>query len=362
MDDRRRRDVGNEPKGRAEMVATAQPVHRKPDVSHLSGSADPASQVPLSVSGVSEPDQAEAMVTGFYPPHHLGVSPRERQLNMSLSVLRLGHLTIGRLTYGPDITLVTDVDTNFHVDIPVAGYAEMSAGRTDSLTTQRGKAAVFSPGAPAHLHWSEECSQMCLVVPRASLEAALEELLGQSVVRPLRFEFVMDLRGPMGRSWVDTLQLVARELDVEPGLLTRSRAGSHVQSLLLDGLLLGQPHSYSEEIARGTRPGSSASIARAVDLVNDRADESWSSTSLARAVHVSVGALQEGFNRDVGRPPMRYLRDVRLRRVHDVLRGAVPADTTVEAVATPWGFLHVGRFAAAYRAAFGESPSTTLAG
>jgi AraC-like DNA-binding protein len=344
------------------MVATAQLAHRKPDFSHLPGSADPASQVPVSITGVSEPDQAEAIVTGFYLPHRLGVSPRERQLNMSLSAFKLGQLTVGRLTYGRDITLVTDVATNFHVDIPMTGYAEMSTGRADSSITQWGRAAVFSPGAPAHMHWSEECSQMCLMVPRASLEVALEELLGQSVVRPLRFEFAMDLRGPMGRSWIDILQLVERELDVGPGLLTHPRAGRHVQSLLLDGLLLGQPHSYSEEIARGTRPGSSASIARAVDLVNDRADEPWSSTSLARAVHVSVRALQEGFNRDVGRPPMRYLQDTRLRRVHSALYGAVPGSTTVEAVATRWGFVHMGRFAAAYRAAFGESPATTLAG
>jgi AraC-like DNA-binding protein len=344
------------------MVATAQPAHRKPDFGDLSDSADPALQVPISISGVSEPDQAEAIVTGFYLPHHLDVSPRERQLNMSLRALQLGQLTIGRLTYGPDITLVTDVATNFHVDIPVAGYAEMSTGRADTLIAQRGEAAVFSPGAPAHLHWSEACSQMCLMVPRASLEAALEELLGQSVVRPLRFEFAMDLRGTMGRPWIDSLQLVARELDVGPGRLTHPRAGRHVQALLLDGLLLGQPHSYSEEIARGTRPGSSASIARAVDLVNDRADEPWSSTSLARAVHVSVRALQEGFNRDVGKPPMGYLQDARLRRVHSVLHGAVPGSTTVEAVATRWGFLHMRRFAAAYRAAFSESPSTTLAG
>ena len=362
MDDRRRLVAGNGPKGRTEMVASAQRAHRPPAFSDLKEPAHPGSQAPLSVSGVSEPAQAEAIVTDFFLPHRLDLLPRESHLNMSLSAFRLNQLTIGRLAYGQDITLVTDEATNFHVDIPMAGYAEMRAGEADPVIAQWGKAAVFSPGAPAHLHWSEDCSQMCLMVPRASLETALEELLGQSVVRPLRFEFAMDLRGPVGRSWIETLQLVARELDDGPGLLTHPRAGSHVQSLLLDGLLLGQPHSYSEEIAGRTRPGSSASIARAVDLVNDRADEPWSSTSLARAVHVSVRALQEGFKRDVGRPPMRYLRDVRLRRVHSALRGAVPGSTTVEAVATRWGFLHMGRFAAAYRAAFGESPSTTLAG
>ena len=34
--------------------------------------------------------------------------------------------------------------------------------------------------------------------------------------------------------------------------------------------------------------------------------------------------------------------------------------TTVRAVATSFGLMHMGRFAAAYREAFGESPSETL--
>lgn len=343
------------------MVVPAQPAPPPPTFTHLTDPADAGSKAPLSVSGVSDPAQAEALVTDFYLPHRLDVSPRESHLNMSLSAFRLNQLTIGRLTYGQDITVATDEATNFHVDIPTAGHAEMRAGNAEPVMAQWGKAAVFSPGTPAHLNWSEDCSQMCLMVPRASLETALEELLGRSVVRPLRFEFALDLRGPVGRSWIDTLQLVAREFDDGPGILTHRRAGRHVQSLVLDGLLLGQQHSYSEEIRGRTRPGSSASIAHAVDLVNDRADEPWSSTSLARAVHVSVRALQEGFKRDVGRPPMRYLRDVRLHRVHNALREAVPGGTTVEAVATRWGFLHMGRFAAAYRAAFGETPSMTLA-
>lgn len=57
---------------------------------------------------------------------------------------------------------------------------------------------------------------------------------------------------------------------------------------------------------------------------------------------------------------MTYLRDVRLRRVHETLKTAERATTTVRAVAAAFGFLHMGRFAAAYRRDFGETPSDTL--
>jgi AraC-like DNA-binding protein len=55
---------------------------------------------------------------------------------------------------------------------------------------------------------------------------------------------------------------------------------------------------------------------------------------------------------------MRYLRDVRLARVHDDLFRDEP--TTVAAVAYSWGFTHLGRFAALYRARYGVAPSQHL--
>jgi transcriptional regulator GlxA family with amidase domain len=75
-----------------------------------------------------------------------------------------------------------------------------------------------------------------------------------------------------------------------------------------------------------------------------------------------VRSLQEGFKRDVGRPPLTYLREVRLRGIRKDLQRATPNSTTVEAVAYRWGFVHMSRFAAAYRSMFGEAPSHTLRG
>ena len=77
-------------------------------------------------------------------------------------------------------------------------------------------------------------------------------------------------------------------------------------------------------------------------------------------VAVSARSLQDGFQRSIGVPPMRYLRNVRLDRVHDDLLAAGPDEATVSQVAGRWGFLHLSRFAAAYRERFGQSPSQTL--
>ncbi len=59
---------------------------------------------------------------------------------------------------------------------------------------------------------------------------------------------------------------------------------------------------------------------------------------------------------------MKYLREVRLLRVHDELRAAAPDAVTVSAVASRWGLSHAGRFTTAYKRKFGCSPSETLRG
>ncbi|MBV8189917.1 MAG: helix-turn-helix domain-containing protein [Alphaproteobacteria bacterium] len=62
----------------------------------------------------------------------------------------------------------------------------------------------------------------------------------------------------------------------------------------------------------------------------------------------------------VGMSPLRYARLRRLHLVRAALSKANAHGLTVGTVARTYGFSELGRFAAAYRAAFGEVPSATL--
>jgi AraC-like DNA-binding protein len=55
-----------------------------------------------------------------------------------------------------------------------------------------------------------------------------------------------------------------------------------------------------------------------------------------------------------------YIRLRRLSLVRSILRRPDPDAVTVSEIARRYGFRDLGRFAAAYRAAFGELPSATL--
>jgi AraC-like DNA-binding protein len=56
-----------------------------------------------------------------------------------------------------------------------------------------------------------------------------------------------------------------------------------------------------------------------------------------------------------------FLQRLRLEGVHADLLAAEPRHGEVKHHALNWGFWHLGRFAAAYRALFGENPGATLA-
>jgi transcriptional regulator GlxA family with amidase domain len=74
----------------------------------------------------------------------------------------------------------------------------------------------------------------------------------------------------------------------------------------------------------------------------------------------TLGVPDAPGHRDTGMPPMHYLRQTRLKRVREALRQANATETTVGSVASGFGFVHSGRFAAAYWQYYGEQPSVTL--
>jgi AraC-like DNA-binding protein len=300
------------------------------------------------------------LIGDLYLPNRLELSRRAPGLAMDLAAAKVGGSTVGRLTFGQSVRLVTDVAEHFHVNTPVVGRASSRAGRSEPLATGPGQAAVFAPGTPAEIHWTKDCVQLCVMIPRTTLEGELEELMRRPITRPLEFQFLMDLRTPLGSSWWDALSWVDHGLHGRPSLGLHWLAGRHVERLLLDGLLLGQQHNYSDALDAGPARVVRKPIARAIELLQERPGDPWSSTSLARVVHLSLRSLQEGFKYAVGKPPMAYLRDARLHRIRKELQLALPESTTVQAVAFRWGMVHMSRFSAAYRAQFGEPPSATL--
>lgn len=102
-------------------------------------------------------------------------------------------------------------------------------------------------------------------------------------------------------------------------------------------------------------------VQRAVAYMEHHAREDISLADIAAAAFVSIRGVQLAFRRHLNTTPVHHLRRIRLAGAHGDLVAAGPGSgRTVGAVAAAWGFSNPGRFAIAYRHAYGCSPSTTL--
>jgi transcriptional regulator GlxA family with amidase domain len=122
---------------------------------------------------------------------------------------------------------------------------------------------------------------------------------------------------------------------------------------------LAGPEACDDAVTRQRR---SAIMARFEKVLAAQSDRQLSMAELCAGTGVPERALRLCCEQFLGLSPTAYVRLRRLNLVRAALLRSDPAISTVGGVARQYGFSELGRFAAVYRTAFGEPPSTTLRG
>jgi AraC-like DNA-binding protein len=279
------------------------------------------------------------------------------------------HVSVGPVTVG-DTTIQTgldvecdDVGSGYYVHLPVAGRLESRYGGA-TLTATRERAAVYQPGGgPFAGQWEAGTRVLCVRLEGAAVATALARLPGHAAAPEARFGLAMDTRQGPGRTWVEQLLLLCRQPAGPGGLLAHPLVSRPLAESLVNGFLLAAEHSRSgavQAVAAAAESAPPATIQKAIELIEANPGAPLSVSDLASRCGVGTRALQHGFRRHLGMSPLAYLRTARLRGADADLRAAASPDDTVAAIARRWGFAHLGRFAAAYEAKYGQPPGWTL--
>lgn len=308
----------------------------------------------------SDVDETRALCHEFFHPLTLDVPNGDAGFAFDGVVTRLGPVTVGDVGFGAEVSVACEHRQAYHLNVPLAGSLEsehcgeaLSAGpRHGSLYLPEGRVRLPRLSAGLRL--------LAVKIDTRALEAELESLLGHAIQGPLRLGPDVDLTTGPGRSLGRLLAFVRAEMDNPDGLISQPLVASQITRSLLTGLLMTADHRYREELLRPAPPPRPVSVQRVVDVIEATPDAPFTVGDLAKVAGVSVRSLQEGFREHVGMPPMAYLRRVRLERVHADMSAADRAPATVASVAHRWGFTHLGRFAQAYRALYGDLPAQTL--
>ena len=307
-------------------------------------------------------DHARAELSRLFHPLDVSRQDAREAFGLQLEVIQLGPLTVGELRFAGGAGMLAPDLTGYHVTLPTAGRVRTRQAGVEVLASPATTAAVFCPNAPVVTRHDAFTTQLDVKIDGPALERELAALLGHDLDGPIDLHPMMDLSTGTARSWCRLVRLMQAELPHRESLIYQPLIAEQMRHGVLSGLLLSVPHRYHAELVAPARPGAPRAIQRVVDAIHAEPERAFTVAELAAVGGMSVRSLQEGFRRHIGCTPMTQLQQVRLTRVHEALRQADPARTTVAAVAHRWGFAHLGRFASAYRARFGESPSATLRG
>jgi AraC-like DNA-binding protein len=101
-------------------------------------------------------------------------------------------------------------------------------------------------------------------------------------------------------------------------------------------------------------------MVRFEEVLAERPNRQLHLPELCALIGVSERTLRSCCTEFLGISPSRYMLRRRLQAARIALRDADPATASVAEIVGGCGFTELGRFAGAYRNAFGEAPSTTL--
>lgn len=221
-------------------------------------------------------------------------------------------------------------------------------------------AAAFCFHEDVRMRWTPGLRQLMLTIDKAHIERYLQNLLHEPVRQPLRLHTSIDLAGA-GQGLAAAVRTLSRALRLCGKAGPPPVLAAELEHGILTSLLLGQQHNYTEAIFSAQRMPAPRVVQRVVELIDSAPEKSFTVGDLAMYAGVSERSLHAAFRKQLGTSPMSYVRRRRLEQARDELLELDPsAGVTVTEVALRHGFGHTGRFAAAYRTSFGESPSVTL--
>lgn len=304
------------------------------------------------------PAEAQAIMSGYCCDHKLTVL-ETGPLRFRQSRHRLSNIEFCQVEYGAMVRVeYDDLKSFYNVSLPVSGEQQLSLGSCKSYSdTQCGM--VISPTQVVSLEMSAECRKLLVKIPRLKMEAALQRLLGHGLHKPLVFESSMDLDFGEISSWWRTVKFMLDEQGKEGSLYQDGPMLEAVEQLLIEGLLLGQPHNYHRELEQQAASVLPAYVRRAENFILENAQKPITKKDIIEAAGVPDRTLYEGFKRFGKTSPMRYLKDLRMDRVREELL-ASDGVSTITDIAMRWWFTHLGRFSAEYKQRFGELPSETV--
>lgn len=266
-------------------------------------------------------------------------------------------VSLNYLDFGANIYFEAFLDDCYMVQLPGDYSYTIHRGEKSFLSNNK-IALVLSPTLAFRWELPRFCKGLSVRIKRQAVENRLSELLGRAVEEPIVFSMVMEVNSGHGLSWYHLLCQVIQQLSLNSSILQHKIVSANYESLLINGLLFGQPHNYSDELRRCGEVSIPTYLQRAKRFILGNLREEINLDDIVHYSETSHSRLHNGFKQYLGMSPINYLVSARMNGARQDIINRKPHQT-ISGIAMDWGFSHLGRFSKKYKETYGESPSET---
>ena len=278
------------------------------------------------------------------------------------SIANLGNLRAHRILDNLAMRFTIGLPTTDVVRIVVfeqGGARFILPGGDEPAIVNPSAGAIYSDEPGFRATTSDSNSRLMLTLPARLLHQKLKSLLDGRRLGSLEFRPVFDATRGAGATIRRMINSLFAELARSDSLLANEIAIRSFEEHLTLCLLLGLPHSHSEQVSQQQTPAAPANVNRAEKFMYANACEPLTIEAIANAAGCSVRALQLAFRRFRGTTPITALQRIRLEAARaEMLR--VERGQSLARIAAEYGFSNPSRFAQLFRRAYGAYPSEVL--
>ena len=221
----------------------------------------------------------------------------------------------------------------------------------------RSSAHMLSPDRSFNFQCKKTCHTMVCNFFVDPLETYKARMLQESTASKQYLNPYVSLISAAGSELFRSVTRAWVALGMEDTSISKVALQEMEDDLLASFLFLSQDSQTLEKEA--ALPADYA-LKHAEDYICANLDAAITRDDLAESAGVSIRSLSRAFEKKYRLGPMAFVRQRRLDACYTKLMGSEPDATTVTDVAMSFGFGHLGKFAIAYKKAFGESPSVSL--
>ncbi|WP_175759026.1 helix-turn-helix domain-containing protein [Burkholderia ambifaria] len=239
--------------------------------------------------------------------------------------------------------------------MPLTGSGNFAFG---DARMERGTIVMARGGAPFELHSPDDMSLIGVVVDATlmqQIEDAADVRLDERTLRRGVVDVPVTARERASVQLATLLERVLSAPDTFDAARAQSELRGEVGNVLVDLLTYRMPGPPN----RLTHACHADIVRRVHDYVIEHPEAPVDILSLCTQLRVSRRTMQNSFQSVVQTGPLNYTRSLRLAQVRRLLLDTRQSDLPISEAAARWGFIHLGHFANAYKAQFGELPSTT---